>query len=75
MKTKEVNEKVQLLKAGQIVEINGDWFRASQIPAEWDMHACEACDLDSICRGDVNLVCSEMETTASYKWLLKLAHR
>lgn len=74
MSQKELYEKVQLLKAGQIVEIAADWFRASRIPIEWDMHACDACDLDSICRGDVLDVCCEMESADSHHWLLKLAH-
>lgn len=74
MKQKELEEKVQLLKAGQIVEIAGDYFRAVKVEG-WDIVACcEQCDLDSICRGDVNDVCSEMETVASHHWILKLAH-
>lgn len=74
MKEKELRKKVALLKDGQIVEIAGDWFKASRVPDEWDMHACEACDLDSICHGDVNEVCIEMETAGSNRWYLKLAH-
>lgn len=75
MKQKELYEKVQLLKAGQIVEINGDWFRAVRIEDADPKSCCEQCDLDSICRDDVFDVCCEMETSASHWWMLKLAHK
>lgn len=74
MKQKELNKKVQLLKAGQIVEIDGDYFRAVKLPEDGVFRPCEACDLDSICHGDVFEVCCEMETCGSNRWLLKLAH-
>ena len=74
MKEKELYEKVQLLKAGQIVEINNDWFQAVRVDDTDSEPVCMQCDLDSICRGDVFLVCCEMETAASYWWMLKLAH-
>lgn len=74
MKQKELNEKVQLLKAGQVVEIEGNWFRACRVGDEWGGRVCDGCDLDSLCRGDVYQVCSKMETTPTYHWLLKLAH-
>lgn len=74
MKQKELYEKVQLLKAGQIVEIAGDWFRAVKLDNALDVDCCYQCDLDSICRGDVFDVCCEMETDASHHWMLKLAH-
>lgn len=74
MRQKELYKKVQLLKAGQIVEINGDYFRATQVD-EWDKKSCcEVCDLDSICRGDVFDVCVEMEAVGSHHWILHLAH-
>lgn len=74
MKRKELNEKVQLLKAGQIVEIEGDYFRACRIAEGWGGRTCDACELDSICKGDVYQVCCEMETTPTFQWILKLAH-
>lgn len=74
MNQKELNEKAQLLKAGQIVEIAGDWFRACRIPDDWDLRACEACDLDSICRGDVAKVCDELDRPFYSRYYLKLAH-
>lgn len=75
MKQKELYEKVQLLKAGQVVEIAGDCFRAFRIAEAWEGHACEACDLDCICRGDVEQVCSELDAPFGNRWYLKLAHK
>ena len=75
MKQKELNEKVQLLKAGQVVEIAGDLFIARKLPDDWQVRACEACDLDSICRGDVAIVCGELDKPLYTKFYLKLAHR
>lgn len=74
MKKKTLYEKAELLKAGQIVEINGDWFRAVKVEDWSKQSCCEQCDLDSICRDEVFDVCCEMETAASNHWLLKLAH-
>ena len=75
MRTKELNEKVQLLKAGQIVEIAGDWFQACRVAESWEGAACDACALDSICRGDVAMVCSELDSIGNRRWYLKLAHK
>lgn len=74
MKQKELKKKVQLLKAGQCVEINADWFRACKVAEGWEGRACEACTLDSICQGDVHEVCIELDWPYCNKWYLKLAH-
>ena len=74
MKQKELYKKVQLLKAGQAVEIAGDFFRAYKVAEGWEGRACEACDLDSICRGDVELVCDELDKPFNNRYYLKLAH-
>lgn len=75
MKKKELDEKVALLKDGQIVEIAGDWFRAIHFEGGYWGNPCMECDLDSICRDDVFDVCCEMETKVSHHWMLKLAHK
>lgn len=75
MKQKELYEKAQLLKAGQIVEIAGDWFRACRDAEAWEGRACDACDLDSLCKGDVALVCDELDKPFNNRYYLKLAHR
>ena len=74
MKRKELNEKVQLLKAGVTVEIAGDTFYAVNLGNDSEHYPCGLCELDSICRDDVFDVCCELETAASHHWLLKLAH-
>ena len=74
MKQKELNKKVQLLKAGQIVEIAGDFFRACKVAGGWEGRACEACELDSLCKGDVEIVCDELDKPFNNRWFLKLAH-
>lgn len=74
MKQKELYEKVQLLKAGQIVEIDGDWFRACRVAEGSVGWACEACDLDCICKDDVEKVCCELDFPFYDRWYLKLAH-
>lgn len=74
MRQRELYKKVQLLKAGQVVQIADDFFRAVQVAPTDSMHACMLCDLDSICHDDVLEVCSEMESVGSHNWILKLAH-
>lgn len=74
MKQRELNKKVQLLKAGQVVQIAGDFFRAIKFDYCDPMDVCAQCDLDSICQGDVSRVCSEMDSYGSRHWVLKLAH-
>lgn len=75
MKQKELYNKTQLLKAGQIVEIAGDWFKAFKVAKEFEGRACEACELDSLCKGDVALVCDELDKPFGNRYYLKLAHR
>ena len=74
MKQRELYKKVQLLKAGQVVEIKGDFFRAVKLRNDTSFDICTECGLDSICRDDVYHVCCEMESSAPYHWMLKLAH-
>lgn len=75
MRQKELYEKSQLLKAGQVVEIAGDWFRAFKVPEGFRGWACEICDLDCLCKGDVALICSELDRVFENRYYLKLAHR
>lgn len=75
MKQKELYEKVQLLKAGQVVQIAGDFFQAVKVDDSDPTSMCNVCDLDSICHDDVLDVCVAMEAPRSHGWILKLAHR
>lgn len=74
MTQKELNEKAALLKDGQVVQIAGDFFRALRVDVNWVYKACEKCDLDSICKGDVELVCKELDYPFYNRYYLKLAH-
>ena len=74
MRERELAKKVALLKDGQIVEIEGDYFRAVRLEDDMPFGLCNECKLDSICRGDVLEVCCEMETAGSHRWMLRLAH-
>lgn len=74
MRQKELREKVALLKDGQVVQIAGDFFRACRVDANWADRVCDECDLDSICRGDVELVCNEIDYPFYNRYYLKLAH-
>lgn len=75
MTQKEIREKVALLRDGQVVQIEGDFFKAVRLPDDWQVRACEACDLDSVCRGDVAIVCTELDHPLYTRYYLKLAHR
>lgn len=73
MEKKKLYEKVQLLKDGQIVEINGNSFKAKRID-DVDINPClDICELDCICKGDVSEVCEELDWCSKSQWYLKLA--
>lgn len=74
MKKKTLYEKAELLKAGQIVEINGDYFQAERIDDPFADYPCSYCNLDSLCHDDVNTICAELEDNGKARWLLHLAH-
>lgn len=74
MNQKELYKKVQLLKAGQVVEIAGDWFQAVMVPESCEYRPCDLCELDCICREEVAEVCEEMDWPFLNRWYLKLAH-
>lgn len=69
-----VYEKAQLLKAGQVVEIQGDYFKAKKLEADPLTCPCVTCELDSICKIEHRVICTEMETRAEHNWILELAH-
>lgn len=74
MKQKELYKAAQLLKAGQIVELEGDCFRAIQFLETPLYLPCDYCTLDSICKGDIHKVCDELNAHGQGRWLLRLAH-
>lgn len=74
MTQKEIYQKVQLLKSGVTVEINGDTFYAERIDDPLADYPCSYCNLDSICHDDVNTICAALEGYGKARWFLKLAH-
>ena len=73
MNAKQIKKKCQLLKAGQVVEIDGNFFRAIRLSAIGWSSPCYVCTLDSICKGNVADVCANLDTFPDDGWLLKLA--
>lgn len=74
MTHKQLYKAAQLLKAGQVVKISGDYFQAVRLPEKFEWSVCQYCDLDSICKGDVHEVCAELDVLPNQHWILKLAH-
>lgn len=74
MRYDKLYETAQLLKAGQIVQIEGDFFRAIKFIENPEDSPCLYCNLDSICRGDITDVCNELDAYGKDRWILALAH-
>lgn len=73
-KQQSIYEKAQLLKAGQVVEIQGDYFKAKKFEAHVLINPCMVCELDSICQIEHATICAELESRKEYNWILELAH-
>lgn len=72
MSDKEISEKVALLKDGQCVEIDGNWYKAVRLsPTILDI-PCLYCGVDSNCRDNVQEICSELDVNAKNPYLLQL---
>ena len=74
MNQHELNEKVRLLKAGQVVEINRDFYKAIKFEPDEYLGFCSECDIAHICCGDVVDVCRVIDNVGSTRWRLTLAH-
>lgn len=75
MNLKEFYRKVDLLRAGQVVEIDGNYFRAKSLQAPDDYNDCLECSLDSLCRGNVAEACAELASSKRPHWRLELVVR
>lgn len=75
MKVKEFYEKVDQLRAGQVVEIDGNYFKAKSFKFCNVGDECLVCSLDSLCKGDVAAVCTELPTSKRPHWMLELVGR
>lgn len=72
MKEKELNEKVALLKAGQVVEIYGLMVSAKEWVGDEGEFPCPLCSLNKSCSLDFTKVCSELDITSDSVWYLQL---
>ena len=75
MNAHAIEKKCQLLKAGQIVEIDGDFFQAVHLGDLGLDSPCNQCTLDSICQGNVHDVCEHLDPLPWDRWILKLASK
>lgn len=71
MKQKELHEKAIRLIEGGCVEVDGLVVRAIKVPFGFD--ACNECDMDCLCKGDIADLCSEIDWIYDSRYLLKLA--
>lgn len=74
MTQKEINEKGKLLTAGRMVEIAGNWYKAVRVPKYSMWKACVLCDVDCLCRSEIQEVCLAMEFPDPDEWYLELVH-
>lgn len=72
MSLREISKKVALLKAGQIVEIDGLMFSAKRIDDNDIPTPCMYCNVDCLCRGDIAAVCTELDFVSKSVWYLYL---
>ena len=72
MKQKDITSKVALLKAGQAVEIDGNYFTAKRVPEGFIDSPCYLCNVDCRCVEDVCNICNELDTFAKYEYYLHL---
>lgn len=72
MNHKKLTEKLALLKAGQIVEIDGLSFSAKKLEENAPYVPCYYCNVDCLCRGDVTEVCKSLDFVGKDTWYLFL---
>lgn len=72
MKVDELAEKVALLKDGQVVEIDGLWFKARRVRECNPQNACDYCDIDCLCKDNVAKVCTALDFMSKSVWYLEL---
>lgn len=70
MSENEVNEKVSLLRDGQIVEIDGMWFGAHPLDGNSEVPPCYSCHVDCDGRIDVGEVCMHLNLSTECDWYL-----
>lgn len=72
MKKNELRDKVELLKAGQRVEIDGNIFSAKRMHPAFHCSPCDKCNVDCMCRGNIAEVCTTLDFMSKTVWYLHL---
>ena len=72
MRKRELAQKVELLKDGQIVRIDGLYFSAKKVNEYFPPNPCDYCDVDCLCKGDVAEICDELNLHSKSVWYLHL---
>ena len=72
MKKNELRDKVELLKAGQRVEIDGLIFSAKRLHPAFHCSPCDECNVDCLCRGNIAEVCAMLDFMSKSVWYLHL---
>ena len=72
MKKNELRDIVELLKAGQRVEIDGNIFSAKRLHPAFHCSPCDECNVDSLCRGNIAEVCTMLDFMSKSVWYLHL---
>lgn len=72
MKMNELHDKVELLKAGQHVEIDGLIFSAKRLHPGLRCFPCNVCNVDCLCKGNIAEVCAMLDFMSKTVWYLHL---
>ena len=72
MNQRKLRKTVELLKSGQVVEIDTNYFGAKRINDDDPQTPCLYCNVDCLCRGDVAEVCNELDFMSKSVWYLDL---
>ena len=75
MKKMTVHDKAIRLLQGDIVQIEGNWFRVKRFPDYYDDNTCKVCELDSMCHWEHTQICEECEIISQHKCILNLVSR
>lgn len=70
MDKNEFDEKISLLKEGQIVEIDGDWFGAHPLDGNSDVPPCNSCGKACEGKSDVGEICLHLNLSTECDWYL-----
>lgn len=72
MSDKEIREKAALLADGQIVEIDGNNYKAVRLSPTLEGSPCYYCEVECNCHYNVLLVCFELENSPKSQYHLQL---